>query len=287
MAGRRKKIPGTTRKPGWLGSPKIKELRKRLGPGAILALENLWDEVAKANPGTGMVSAATRIGVAKSASLDEFSPGTDELRFVDTLLELELLDEREDGYYIHDWENEASHLVSQARTASEKSKKCSKAGSSRLKDRKPVQTQLPIPEVSETSLQASLETTPSKPKRTAITKPVELYSEPHQLRLYFERKCLDLCPDVVPMWGSRWAKECDKAISAKGLKECKRRVDNYAKAFLVGAFAAEVFTLQNFFGHFDRWAFSPNPKGSVKQSFSEELDAFDAAFTGSENGDGW
>lgn len=82
---------------GWRNHPKRRKLHKRLGADAVLALLDLWEFCRESRP-DGSLAGMTGEDIALAAGYDG-----DGDRFVDTLVEIGLVDATADGLQIHDW----------------------------------------------------------------------------------------------------------------------------------------------------------------------------------------
>jgi len=102
---------------GWRNHPKRKKLQHKLGAESVLALFDLWAFCAESRT-DGCLSKMDNLDIALAANWSE-NPDL----FVNTLIELKLLDKRKNGELkIHDWLAHNSYVAGHKRR-SEKSKK--------------------------------------------------------------------------------------------------------------------------------------------------------------------
>lgn len=104
---------------GFSTNIKIKRIIRRHGEGAILALLKLWEFAALHRP-RGILHGMTKLDI-----LDVSEWRGDE-EFVDTLIEVGLLDEADGAYKIHDWKDHNSYAF-HAPERSESARKAAEA----------------------------------------------------------------------------------------------------------------------------------------------------------------
>lgn len=94
-------------KTSWRRHPKRIKLRHRLGPDAVIALEDLWSFCADERPVTASLVGMTNEDIAIACDW----PVTRADEFIRTLLELRLLVEVAGGYAVNDWFDHQPWLV--------------------------------------------------------------------------------------------------------------------------------------------------------------------------------